>query len=88
MEVETKYIRSMKLLDSIRRGEGIEEERKNGRLLDNLVRKGFIIRRPGRRNWATDSYDLTIKTEKTLEEYKKMWWIRGGSRPSAGHRGR
>ena len=52
--------------------EGIEEEIKDVRLLDNLVRKGFIIRRPGRRNWATDSYDLTIKAEKTLEEYKKM----------------
>ena len=88
MEAETKYTRSMKLLDSIRRGEGIEEERKDGRLLDNLVMKGFIIRRPGRRNWATDSYDLTIKAEKTLEEYKKMWGVRGGSRPSAGHRGR
>jgi len=88
VEVETKYIRSMKLLDSIRLGEGIEEEIKDDRLLDNLVRKGFIIRRPGRRNWATDSYDLTIKAEKTLEEYKKMWGVRGGSRPSAGHRGR
>ena len=72
MEAETKYTRSMKLLDSIRRGEGIEEERKDGRLLDTLVRNGFIIRREGRRYWAKDSYDLTIKTEKTLEEYNKM----------------
>ena len=30
----------MKLLDSILRGDAIDEERKKGRLLDNLVRKG------------------------------------------------
>jgi DNA-binding PadR family transcriptional regulator len=58
------------------------------KLLDNLVRKGYIIRRQGKRNWIRDSYDLTIKAEKTLEEYKKIWGIRGGSRPSAGHQGR
>ena len=72
MEAETKYIRSMILLDAIKRGEGIDAERKNGRLLDNLVMKGFIIHKPGRRNWATDSYDLMIKAERTLEEYNKM----------------
>ena len=49
MEAETKYARSMRLLDSIKRGEGINAERKNGRLLDNLIRNGFTIRRPGRR---------------------------------------
>ena len=88
MEAETKYTRSMRLLDSIKRGEGIDAERKNVRLLDNLVMTGFIICRPGRRNWTTDSYDLTIKAEKTLDEYNKMWEIRGGSRPLKGHRGR
>jgi len=88
VEAETKYIRSMILLDAIKRGEGLKAEMKNDRLLDSLERKGFIIHRPGRRNWAKESYDLTIKAEKTLEEYNKMWDIRGGSRPSAGHQGR
>ncbi len=88
MEAETKYSRSMGILDSIKRGDGINSERKNNRLIDDLMKNGFIIRRPGRRNWASDSYDLTIKAEKTLDEYDKMGEIIGGSRPSAGHRGR
>ncbi len=72
MEAETKYTRSMRLLDSIKRGEGINAERKNSRLLDDLIRNGFIIRRPGRINWTADGYDLTKKDEKTLDEYDKM----------------
>jgi hypothetical protein len=88
VEVETKYIRSMRLMDSIKRGAGINSERDNIRLLNDLIRNGFIIHRPGRRNWASDSYDLTIKAEKTLDDYEKMGEIIGGSRPSAGHRGR
>lgn len=50
MEAETKYIRSMILLNAIKRGKGIDAERKNSRLLDNLVMKGFILHRPRRRN--------------------------------------
>ena len=88
MEAETKYARSMRLLDSIKRGEGINVERKYSRLLDDLIRNGFIKRRLGRRNWSADCYDLTIKAEKTLEEYDKVGEIIGGSRPSMGHRGR
>lgn len=88
MEVETKYVRSMRLLDSIKQGAGINSERDNIRLLNDLIRNGFIIHRPGRRNWASDSYDLTIKAEKTLDDYDKMGEIIGGSRLSAGHRGR
>lgn len=88
MEVDSKYLRSMKMLDSIKHGEGINADRKNNRLLDDLMKNGFIIRRPGRRNWSSDSYDLTIKAEKTLDEYDKMGEVIGGSRPSAGHRGR
>jgi predicted transcriptional regulator len=88
VEVETKYIRSMRLMDSIKRGAGINSERDNIRLLKDLIRNGFIIHRPGRRNWASDSYDLTNKAEKTLDDYEKMGEIIGGSRPSAGHRGR
>jgi len=78
----------MRLLDSIKRGERINSERDNIRLLKDLIRKGFIIHRPERRNWAADSYDLTIKAEKTLDDYEKMGEVIGGSRPSAGHRGR
>ena len=88
MKAETKYTRSMRLLGSIKWGEGINSERKNSRLLDDLMRNGFIIRRPGRRNLVADSYDLTIKAEKTLDDYNKMEEIIGGSRPSMGHRGR
>jgi hypothetical protein len=88
VEAETKYSRSMRLLDSIKRGEGIKAERKNSRLLDDLIRNGFIICRSGRRNWAADGYDLTIKAEKTLDEYDKNGEIIGGNRPSMGHRGR
>ena len=87
MEAETKYARSKRLLDLIKWGEGINAERKKSRLLDDLIRNGFIIRRPGRRNWVADSYDLTIKAEKTLDDYNKMGEIIGGSRPSMGHRG-
>lgn len=88
MEAETKYIRSMRLMDSIKQGERIDPEKKSIKLLDDLIRNGFIIHRPGRRNWASDSYDLTNKAEKTLDDYEKMGEIIGGSRPSAGHRGR
>jgi TPP-dependent 2-oxoacid decarboxylase len=87
VEAETKFTRSMRLLDSIKRGEGIIAERKNIRLIDNLMKNGLIIRRPGRMNWASDSYDLTIKAEKTLDDYDKMGEVIGGSRPSTGHRG-
>lgn len=78
----------MRLMDSIKRGAGINSKRDNIRLLNDLIRNGFIIHRPGRRNWASDSYDLTIKAEKTLDDYDKMGEIIGGSRPSAGHQGR
>ncbi len=78
----------MRLMDSIKRGEGINSERDNIRLLNDLIRNGFIIRRLSRRNWASDSNDLTIKAEKTLDDYEKMGEIIGGSRPSEGHRGR
>lgn len=88
MEAETKYTRSLRLMDSIKRGEVINSEKNSIRLLNDLIRIGFIIRRSGRRNWASDSYDLTIKAEKTLDEYDKMGEIIVGSRPSAGHRGR
>ncbi len=88
MEVETKYIRSMRLMDSIKQGAGINSERDNIRLLKDLIRNGFIIHRPGRRNWASDSYDLTKKAEKTLDDYDKMGEVIGGSRLSTGHRGR
>jgi hypothetical protein len=71
VEAEKKYSRSMRLLDSIKRGEGIKAERKNSKLLDDLIRNGFIRRRSGRRNWAANSYDLTIKAEKTLDAYDK-----------------
>ena len=53
----------MRLLDSIKRGEGIKAERKNSRLLDDLIWNGFI-RRSGRRNWAADGYDLTKRQRK------------------------
>lgn len=81
---ETKYIKSMKILAQIQNGQPpVSEEG----LLILLSKKGYIIRRPGRREWGSDCYDLTIKAEKTLEEYRKVEKIRGGSRPSAGHQG-
>jgi hypothetical protein len=52
------------------------------------MKNDFIIRMSDRRNWASNSYDLMIKAEKTLDEYDKIGEIIGGSRPSAGHRGR
>jgi hypothetical protein len=72
VEAETKYSRSMRLLDSIKRGEGIKAERKNSRLLDDLIRNGFIIRRSGRRNWAADGYDLTKRQRKSWMSMIKM----------------
>lgn len=73
------------ILDDIRRGSGPTTNETS--LIELLTRKGYLIRRPGRREWASDCYDLTIKAEKTLNEFNKIREIRGGNRPSTGRQG-
>ena len=83
---ESKYIKSMRILSQI--GMGEKPSPNDPVLLEMLRENGYLIHRPGLREWGANSFELTMKAEKTLEEYRKIEKIRGGIRPSAGHRGR
>jgi hypothetical protein len=85
MNTNSKYIRSVTILETIKQGLPVLKE---DSLIQLLARKGFIARRPGLRDWGADGYDLTKKAEKMLEEYYKLEKFRGGSRLSEGHLGR
>ena len=83
---ESKYVKSMRILSQI--GMGKEPSPDDPSLIEQLSRNGYLIHRPGLREWGADRFELTLKAEKTFEEYRKIEKIRGGSRPSEGHQGR
>lgn len=85
MNTKSKYIRSVTVLHAIKQGIPVPKE---DALIELLTRKGFIMRRPGRRDWGADCYDLTIKADNMLKEYNNIEKIREGSRPSEDHLGR
>ena len=85
MNVDSKYIRSVSVMQAIKQGIPVKEEEA---LIQVLSKNGFISRRSGLRSWGSDVYDLTKKAEKMLEEYNKIEKFRAGSRPLEGHQGR
>jgi hypothetical protein len=76
---KSKYVKSMNILSQIKQGQPPKDNDSN--LLDMLSERGYLIHRPGLREWGADSFELTIIAEKTLEEYKKLEKIRGGTHP-------